>query len=130
MKTLLDYTRARSTELLKSTGSFFAFNQKQWDENKVEGIKYKQVPVGLFVPFMHFVKVSKDFETIIYESIAQDIEENGKPAIIWRELAARKAYNTLEVFGTVQALEGYYITEDEVEAEFDAFFQHCVDNGL
>jgi hypothetical protein len=128
MKTLASYTETRTTELLNSTGAFFAFGQKQMDEQKVEGITYVSMGGGLVVPALNAAQFADGFKTIVSESIAQDIKENGKPAIIRRELANHEAQITSDIGDTVEALEGYGITEVEVQAQWGAFFQDCIDN--
>jgi hypothetical protein len=128
MKTLSSYTEARTTELLNSTGAFFAFGQKQMDEQKVEGITYTSMGGGLIVPIVNAAQFADGFKTIMSESIAQDIAENGKPAIIRRELANHEAQITSDISDTVEALEGYGISEEEVQAQWGAFFQDCIDN--
>jgi hypothetical protein len=128
MKTLASYTEARTTELLNSTGAFFAFGQKQMDEQKVEGITYVSMGGGLIAPKDNAAQFADRFKTIVSESIAQDIAENGKPAIIRRELANHEAQITMDTKDTTEALEGYGITEEEVQAQFGPFFQDCIDN--
>jgi hypothetical protein len=128
MKTISNYTEARTTELLNSTGAFFAFSPTQFGGEKVEGIEYISMGGGLVVPKDNADKLAKGFKLIVSESIAQDIAENGKPAIIRRELANHEAQITSDISDTVEALEGYGITEEEVQAQWGAFFQDCIDN--
>jgi hypothetical protein len=130
MKTLSSYTETRTTELLNSTGAFFAFGQKQMDEQKVEGITYTSMGGGLIVPIVNAAEFADRFKTIVSESIAQDIAENGKPAIIRRELGNHEAQITSDIGDTVEALEGYGISEEEVQAQWGAFFQDCIDNDF
>jgi hypothetical protein len=128
MKTLASYTEARTTELLNSTGAFFAFGQMQYYEKKVHGVEYVSMGNGLIAPKDSAAEIVKGFKLIMSESIAQDIKENGKPAIIRRELANHEAQITSDISDTVEALEGYGITEEEVQAQWGAFFQDCIDN--
>jgi hypothetical protein len=128
MKTISNYTEARTTELLNSTGAFFAFSQKQMDEQKVEGVTYVSMGNGLIAPKDNTAEIVEGFNVISSESIAQDIAENGKPAIIRRELANHEAQITSDISDTVEALEGYGISEEEVQAQWGAFFQDCIDN--
>jgi 4-hydroxy-3-methylbut-2-enyl diphosphate reductase IspH len=37
-------------EMLKETGSFFAFSNKQFDEQKKDGVEYVGVTAGLVTP--------------------------------------------------------------------------------
>lgn len=129
MKTLTDYTEAKQTKLFNTTGAFFAFSNKQLDEKKVEGVKYVSLFAGLICPHDTAKVLIDGLARINKEGISQDIAENGKPAIIHRELANHEAQITNDIEDTVDALKGYNIPSEMVQAEYGAFFQHCVDNG-
>ena len=128
MKYLSHYTEAKTTSLLNTCGAFFAFSQKQLDENKVEGVEYVSMGNGLITPKNNAPKVSEGFKTILSEAIAQDIAENGKPAIIRRELGNYECQITSDISDAVEVLKSYGITEEEVQAQWGAFFQNCIDN--
>jgi len=128
MKNLSSYTEQRQTELFKETGAFFAFGQKQFDEKKVEGVKYVALDGGLIVPAENAKALLQGLSTIHEEGIKMDIEENGKSAIIQRELANHEASYTMCTDATKEALEGYGFTDEEIQAEFDTYFAECVAN--
>ena len=50
MKYLNDYTQDKINDVIKSNGGFFAFSNKQFEENKKDNIKYCQLYSGLIVP--------------------------------------------------------------------------------
>ena len=128
MKYLSHYTEAKTTSLLNSTGAFFAFSQKQFDEKQIEGVDYVLMGNGLIAPKDNTAEIVEGFKTISSEAIAQDIAENGKPAIIRRELANYECQITSDISDAVEVLKSYDITEEEVQAQWGAFFQNCIDN--
>ena len=128
MNYLSDYTSAKQTQLWNDNGAFFAFGQQQLDEKKQEGVVYVSMGSGLIVPKENASKILKGLESINTEGIKQDITENGIKAIIHRELANYEAQITGSISDTVDALEDYGITREQVREEYNAYFQHCIDN--
>jgi len=128
VKYLSHYVEQKQTDLFDRTGAFFAFSTKQFDEKKQPGVVYSSLGVGLIAPKANASELLAGLKTIHAEGVAADIEENGKPAIIQRELANHEAQITGDVSSTVDALEGYDITVEEVQAGYSTFFQTCVDN--
>jgi hypothetical protein len=128
MNYLSDYTSAKQTQLWNDNGAFFAFSKKQLDEEKKEGVVYVSLGMGLIAPKENALKVIEGLESINTEGIKQDISENGIKAIIHRELANYEAQITGDISDTVQALEDYGITREQVSAEYPDYFQFCIDN--
>jgi len=128
MNYLSDYTSENQTKLLNDNGAFFAFGEKQLDEQTQEGVSYVLIGAGLIAPKENASKILKGLESIIAEGIKQDISDNGIKAIIHRELANYEAQITNDISTTVEALEDYGITRAQVSAEYPAYFQHCIDN--
>ena len=128
MNYLSDYTSAKQTQLWNDNGAFFAFSKKQLDEEKQEGVVYVSLGMGLIAPKENASKVIEGLESINTEGIKQDITENGIKAIIHRELANYEAQITCSISDTVEALEDYGITREQVREEYNAYFQHCIDN--
>ena len=119
MKTLTEYTEKQTTELLAETGAFFAFNTKQFNEKKVEGVKYISIGSGLICPKGNVETLKSGLDEIYKNGIAQDIAENGKEKIIERELYNHEAFYTWNIQSTFDALVGYEITVEEVRAVFN-----------
>tara|TARA_B110000967_G_C18470985_1_gene357360 strand:- start:28 stop:423 length:396 start_codon:yes stop_codon:yes gene_type:complete len=128
MNYLSDYTSAKQTQLWNDNGAFFAFGQQQLDEKKQKGVVYVSMGSGLISPKENASKILKGLESIHMEGIKQDIKENGIKAIIHRELANYEAQITGSISDTVEALEDYGITRLQVREEYNAYFQHCIDN--
>ena len=128
MKTLSDYTESLQTQLFHDTGAFFAFSTKQFYEKKEGGVKYKTMSHGLICPHDKVDELSEGLEQIIKQGIKEDLEENGKDAIIQRELGNYECQITNDITDVIDALEDYGITEAEIKEGYKLFFQKCIDN--
>lgn len=128
MKYLSHYMEERQTAAFNEAGAFFAFGQAQFDEKAVKGITYTDMGAGLICPKGKAAWLFEQLENIFKTSVEQDMAENGKKAIIHRELANHEAQITGDVEETVAALEGYPITVEEIQAEYPEYYQKCVDN--
>ena len=130
MKYLSDYTEDKQTELFKECGAFFAFSQERFNEKKVKGAKYVSLDGGLIVLKSKVEVLREGLSKIHEEGIKQDIKENGKKGIIWRELGNHEAQITNCINDTVEALSDYGFITEEIQSEYEAFFSHCVENDL
>ncbi len=118
MNTLNDYVDTARTELFNSTGAFFAFSQDQLEENRQEGVVYCSLGAGLIAPKSNAKALIDGLEEIHRQGIEQDLADNGKQAIINRELANHECYYTDDVTDCVEALSGYGITIEEIHKVF------------
>lgn len=118
MKYLSDYTEAPMAELWAKNGAFWAFSNKQFDEQKKPGVKYVQLMNGLVCPDENALAVMQGMIEIGDQAVAQDIAENGIEGVIKRELANHEAYYTGSIDSTMDALEPYSVTRDQVKQIF------------
>jgi len=114
MKSLSDYTQDAISDLYKRTGAFWAFSQKQFNEQKQDGVKYIQLPDGCIVPKDSVKLFVREQRQIITRGIERDLAENGMIAIVQRELANHEYSYTGDPSDTIDALEEYGITAKEV----------------
>lgn len=114
MKYLSDYTQEHLTKAFEKHGAFFAFSKSQFDENKVEGVRYVSDGTGMIIPKENYKALSEEIDEIHKNGIKQDIEENGIVAIIKRELANYECDYTGEIEDAVDALADYGITYEQV----------------
>ena len=128
MRYLSDYIEDKQTDLFEKTGAFFAFSKKQLDEQKKEGINYSLLGMGMICPKDNINMLLEGLDLIQSEGIKQDIKENGISAIIQRELGNHEAQITMDIEPTLDALEGYNITKEQVLKEYKIFFDLCVKN--
>lgn len=128
MKYLSDYMQDKQTVAFDKFGAFFAFSQKQLNEQKKDGVKYVSMGAGMIVPPYNAANLYQALNTIHTDAIKQDIAENGIKAIIHRELGNHECQITMSYSDAMDALTGYGITENQIRAEWKEFFQKCVDN--
>jgi len=121
MKYLTHYTEEATTKALRKAGAFFAFSDKQFNEQAGgRDIKdYCSIGMGLICPKDTATELSKDLNAGMQAGIKQDIAENGLEAIIKRELENHEASYTGSIENTVEALGAYPITEAEILAVFN-----------
>ena len=123
MKYLSDYMKDSQTKLLRETGAFFAFSEKQFAESKKEGVEYVGLDAGLICPNKSVDALIDGLERIYREGVRQDIEENGIHAIIQRELGNHECQLTGSIQECVDALAGYPITREQIQSEWKEFLQ-------
>ncbi|MEM7298111.1 MAG: hypothetical protein AAF391_07575 [Bacteroidota bacterium] len=114
MKYLSDYTESKQTQLFQETGTFFAFSNAQFDEQKKDGIEYTSLGAGMICPKENAKTVLLGLQQIHKEGIKQDLEENGKEQIIIRELHNHECFISWDCDEVVDRLKAYEITEDEI----------------
>ncbi|MCG9647974.1 hypothetical protein L1D24_05240 [Vibrio brasiliensis] len=119
MKYLSDYTEQAQTDLFDELGAFFTFSDKQFDEAKKEGINYVSLGMGLIVPSQHAKNLVERLAIIQEQGIAQDIAENGKEAIIRRELFNHECFDTNDICDCVEALKEYGYSYDDIYQVFN-----------
>ena len=123
MKSLTDYIQDEQTKLFGECGAFFAFNQKQFNEQKQEGVAYSAPGAGIICPKNMVMTLVEGLEAIHIGGIKQDIAENGIDAIIHRELGNHECWYTGSISACVDALEGYGITVEQVREVYRAEFR-------
>ena len=125
MKYLSDYQENAQTRLFNKTGAFFAFSNKQFDEAKKEGIKYVSMGAGLICPEPYVKEMIETLDSIYRGAIKKDLKENGKEAIIKRELYNYECFYTGNISTAVENLDPYGFTEEEIRVIYNNEYQHA-----
>ena len=128
MKYLSHYLEEKQSKAFRDTGAFFAFSNKQFAEKKQAGIKYVSMGAGMICPKENSSKLIALLDDIHQKGIEADIAENGIKAIIHRELANHEAQITYDIEDTLNSLDGYPITREMVQVEWEEYLQVCIDN--
>ena len=128
MKNLSNYTEESQTNLFNECGSFFAFGQNQFNEAKKDGVTYVSMGAGLICPKKNVQKMINGLDNINKSGIELDLKENGKKAIIHRELANHECQISMDITDCVDKLGDYPITKEEIQAEWKEYFKTCCDN--
>jgi hypothetical protein len=114
MKYLQDYMNKKQTKLFEETGTFFAFGNKQYKERAKKGVKYVNMGNGMITEKPNVEKLINGLDLIYKEAIQEDIKENGKEAIILRELENHECFYVGNIEDAVRKLEDYPFTEDDI----------------
>lgn len=130
MHSLSHYTEAAMDELFNNLGIIVAFSNKQFQEKKVEGVTYINAGSGIIVPKDNLKAFNEGMDSVVSDGIKKDLDENGKDAIIQRELANYECHISCDFEDAYDALKDYGITHDEVAAGYKVFFAHCVEHDL
>ena len=107
------------TDLFNRLGTFFAFSQEQFDEQRKEGVKYVHLGSGMITPKGTEGTLIDELAEIAQRGREQDLKENGKEAIIRRELRNHEATYVYSIESTIEALKGYPVTVEEIQKEFN-----------
>jgi hypothetical protein len=127
MNYLSHYTEQATTDALNSNGAFFAFGNAQFDAAMTKGVNYTPMGNGLYCPNENRMRLNDALDNAITQGVAADVAENGIEAIINRELGNHEAQITGDIGDTVGALHGYGISAEQVQAQYGAFYQDCID---
>jgi len=114
MKYLAEYTAGPIEDAMATAGAFFAFGTEQFDERKVEGVKYTQMGMGLICPEKTAAQLQLSLATIHVQGIKDDIADNGLRAIVIRELNNYECYYTGDATEAFPALELYPVTREDI----------------
>lgn len=119
MKNLSAYIDDKINNLFTKYNAFFAFSEEQFEKETKENIKYVSRGRGLYHEAGKSKEFDDDYKLVIKEAIEQDLKENGKEAIIERELINYECYYTNDIDEAVIKLNDYGITLNEVMAIFN-----------
>ena len=134
MKYLSDYMEQAQTEVFEKYGVFFAFSAEQFQEGlkKVganENNKVCEFGSGMYGLSKNADVIVDALNSIHEDAIAQDIAENGIENIISRELGNHEAQITGSIADTVDALEGYGISKEQIAKHYkEVYLPLCIEN--
>lgn len=118
MKYLTDYIENKQSKLFEDAGAFWAFSNSQFDEKRVEGVKYVVLPHGLICPKPNVDKLIDGIAQINKDAIKEDLDDNGKSKIITRELYNLECFLTWDYDEVIERLKPYGITKEEIQVVF------------
>lgn len=114
-----NYVQEKQTELFNELGVFFAFSNKQFDEQKQEGVEYCTVlSAGDCVPKDKASEFAKRLAQIHKEGREKLLAEKGIEQIIEDELVNHECFYTGDVTDAFDALAGYEVTLEQVQAVY------------
>tara|TARA_R110002073_G_scaffold315726_2_gene488403 strand:+ start:241 stop:648 length:408 start_codon:yes stop_codon:yes gene_type:complete len=119
MKYLSEYMEGKQTKLFKDNNVFFAFGDRQLKEGlKKHKIKDSNLVcslgAGMVCPKENAKTVVESLHRIYTDSVKEDLKENGKEAVILRELENHECFYTGSIDDAIEKLEDYPITKEEI----------------
>jgi len=127
MKYLQDYMNEKQTKLFEETGTFFAFGNKQYKERAKKGIKYVNMGNGMITEKPNVEKLINGLHEIYQDAIQEDIKENGKDAIILRELENHECFYTGNIDDALHKLEDYPFSPCEIRKIYEENYDKQVE---
>lgn len=130
------YVEKAQSDLFASTGAFWAFGDKQFDEQKKEGVKYVSLGAGCICPKDQVNALLDGLESITAAGVKADVEENGAVAIMRREYFNHECQLSMDSSSAVAALSGHIkqfpdlFTEEAMRAVFSNCFNEAVENDM
>jgi len=101
MINLTEFIQKDIDNLFSISGAFWAFSREQFDKAKIDGVKYIDDGMGLFIPQNKYDFFDSEYKNIIQNSTKKHIEKYGADAII-----------RYEYFNHEQQLGHYYDVKD------------------
>ncbi len=121
-------------ELFEKYGMFFAFSKKQFEEgvakykHLLKGGNWTDCGQGMYIPSCNFDIFDEEYTTLIKTQKEKELAEKGKKQIIWDALSNYECQIVCSIEDAIEPLKSYGITEDEINKEYPAYFQMCIDN--
>jgi hypothetical protein len=114
MKSLSDYTDDTLSQLFQRLGAFYAFGNRQFEEQRVKDTKYTSLGMGLICPTENCDELRESMSSLVQNAIAARIKEYGLEAIIRYELSNYESYYTGCIDNAFEALQAYGAKREEV----------------
>lgn len=130
MKSLSEYTEKAQSDIFEENGAFFAFGDSQFNEKKVEGVKYVSLGMGLIAPKDNAKKVMEEINDTHERGVKLRLEEYGLHKIAQYELANYESQISMDYSTAHDVLKDYGITDEQMKAEWKIYWAYCIENDL
>ena len=111
------------TKVFEKYGTFFAFSDKQFNEQKKDGVKYVSLGAGMITPKDTADAMLKELDKAIDTAQAKDKELNSKEQIILRELINYECFYVCSPAEAIENLKPYNYTESEIIEVYNNHFK-------
>jgi|15BtaG_2_1085339.scaffolds.fasta_scaffold30677_2 hypothetical protein len=118
------------SKVLDQNGAFFAFNDKQFNTNKKEGVQYVKLGAGLIGPKDKEKIIFDQLDAVIKKGIDKELKEKTKKDIIWDAFANYECQIIGSPDDAIDSLFDYPFTEKEIRKEWVSYFDYCVEKDL
>ena len=136
MESLTSFIEKDISNLLKESGAFFAFGEKQFNEQKEQGVKYISDGTGLLVPKDTYKEFNAKYEAIVKTGSSRLIEKYGADAIIRYEYFNHEQqlgyFQNVEESDTYHALSSFIkypgFDIENIQKVFKQCYQEAINN--
>ncbi len=122
MNYLSHYLQSKQQAAFSKHGAFFAYKAKDFRDRAQPDVKYKNLLMGGYCPEQNFESLLADLKTARAEAIKEDKAENGKEAIIRRELVNYECGITSDISEVVECMKDYGYTKADVIEQYNDLF--------
>ena len=130
MKSLNKYTDELQSILFDENGAFFAFSKSQFDESKVDEVKYIDVGAGLICPVDNAQTVINGVNNIHEKAVKKRLNDYDLSRIIQYELANYECQISMDYSDAFDVLKDYGVDQEMMDKEWKIYWEHCVKNDL
>ena len=130
VKSLNKYTDELQSVLFDENGAFFAFSDSQFDESKVDGVKYVGVGAGLICPIDNAKTVIEGVNNIHEKGVKMRLKDYSLSRIIQYELANHECQISMDYEAAFDVLKDYGVDQEMMDKEWKIYWEHCVKNDL
>lgn len=123
-------TEQQMSQAFATHHAFFAFNKKQFEEHKIEGVEYVSLGQGLISPVDTAIDLIDTLNSIHDQRIKYETENNTHHDLIWYELGNHECQISRDITPVVELMKDYGIEEEEVKREYKEYFKYCVENDI
>ena len=136
MKYFSHYTQEPQSKLFAECGSFFAFSDKQFYEQRNPELKYVSMGMGLICPKDNVKKLNEGLKSITIEAVKADVKENGAEGIIDREYWNHECQISMETDDAMESLAAHkevfpeLFTDDIIYTVFAKAYRYALKHDM
>jgi hydroxymethylpyrimidine pyrophosphatase-like HAD family hydrolase len=124
MKNLFEILKPKTAELFKNNGAFFAYSNKQFNEQKKEGIEYVNILGGLIGPKDKAKFILSEMERLYDESVIEHVKNETPEKIISYEYFNHETQLTGDI-NTIIDLFSEYTRLFPIEFSYENILKEC-----
>ena len=130
VKPLTKYVNDAQSEVFRDNGAFFAFSDKQVNEQKNDGVKYVSVGSGLICPKENAKTVMAGVSSTYKAGIKLRLKDYTLSQICQYELSNHEAQISYDLDLVRDVLSDYGVDDEMFKKEYHEYIDYCRKNDL
>lgn len=118
LKDIIKINEEANALLYSSTGTFFAFSDDDYKNKCEDGVIYKSLAMGMYVPAENVEKVVNGIVENRALFVKSDLDLHTVDEIIERELRNYECFYSFDYSDCIEPLADYGVTESEIRKVF------------